>query len=106
MMAAAKLLVGKHDFTSFKRADCKIDSCEREIFNIDIYYDSQNILCFEVCGSGFMHNMVRIIVGTLLDVGRGKFKVEQITDMLNKRSRESAGKTVKACGLYLKNVEY
>ena len=105
MKKAAEKLVGKHDFTSFKKASDKKKDCVRTIFNIDITESNENIE-FVVCGSGFMHNMVRIIVGTLLDVGRGKLSVEAVDDMLKNKNRCLAGVTLPAHGLYLKDVEY
>ena len=60
----------------------------------------------ELTGNGFLYNMVRIIVGTLVDVGVGKLKPEEITNIINSKKRELAGKTLPPQGLYLVNVEY
>ena len=105
MRRAAAKLVGEHDFTSFKKAsDIKLD-CVRTIYDISIN-QKDDILEFIVCGSGFMHNMVRIIVGTLIDIGKGLLEESEIDVMLEKKNRSCAGTTLPACGLYLYNVEY
>ena len=105
MKRAAAKLVGEHDFTSFKKASDKKLDCVRTIFNIDIS-KKDDILEFVICGSGFMHNMVRIIVGTLIDIGRGYLDESEIDKMLEMKNRIYAGTTLPACGLYLYNVEY
>ncbi len=105
MRRAAAKLVGEHDFTSFKKAsDIKLD-CVRTIYDISIN-QKDDVLEFIVCGSGFMHNMVRIIVGTLIDIGKGLLEENEIDVMLEKKNRSCAGTTLPACGLYLYNVEY
>ena len=78
---------------------------EREIFDISISKKGR-ALTFDVTGSGFLYNMVRIIVGTLLEFGRGKLTEEDISKALNEQKRKHAGLVMPACGLYLKNVEY
>lgn len=105
MKRAAAKLVGEHDFTSFKKASDKKLDCVRTIFNIDIEKKG-DLLEFVVCGSGFMHNMVRIIVGTLIDIGRGHLDEDEVDKMLEMKNRIYAGTTLPACGLYLFNVEY
>lgn len=105
MKRAAAKLIGEHDFASFKKAsDIKLD-CVRTIYDISISQKGNEIE-FIVCGSGFMHNMVRIIVGTLIDIGRGNLDESEIDVMFEKKNRIFAGTTLPACGLYLYDVEY
>ncbi|MBP3431434.1 MAG: tRNA pseudouridine(38-40) synthase TruA [Clostridia bacterium] len=105
MTDAAKLLIGKHNFKGFCSADTNVTNFEREIFDISIKKVGKKF-AFEVTGSGFLYNMVRIIVGTLLDVGRGMLTCEDVKKALDTGERKHAGKTMEACGLYLKKVEY
>lgn len=105
MKKAAKHLIGQHNFKSFCAADTKKESYVRKIDYIKIF-KKQNYIMFDVCGNGFLHNMVRIIVGTLLEVGMGKIPPLNIVHILNSQNRANAGRTAHSEGLYLKNVEY
>lgn len=105
MQAAANLLLGKHNFKGFCSAHTVVKDFEREIFDILIKKRGR-VYTFEVSGNGFLYNMVRIIVGTLLEVGCGKKSEEHVKKALETGDRKFAGKTMAACGLYLKNVEY
>ncbi len=105
MTDASKLLIGKHNFRGFCSSGAKVSSFERKIFDIKIK-KNRHIIKFEVTGNGFLYNMVRILVGTLLDVGRGKLTAQDIQKALETGERKYAGKTMEACGLYLKKVEY
>lgn len=105
MVVASKLLIGKHNFKGFCSSDTSVKNFEREIFSIDIRKNGR-ICVFEITGSGFLYNMVRIVVGTLLDLGRGKLTEIDIQKALDTGERKYAGKTMSACGLYLKKVEY
>lgn len=105
MRKAALYLVGEHDFTSFTTAKSKKKSRARKIFDIDINKDGNSIEIM-VQGSGFLHNMVRIIAGTLIEVGLGRMKPEEVSKILNKKDRSLAGPTAPAKGLFLYNVEY
>lgn len=105
MRKAATCLVGEHDFTSFTTAKSKKKSRVRKIFEIDINKDD-NIIEMMVEGSGFLHNMVRIMVGTLIEVGLGRMKPEEVSKILNKKDRSKAGPTAPAQGLFLYDVEY
>lgn len=104
MNSAAKLLLGKHDFRGFCSSNAQVKNFEREIYFLSIK-KSGNVFTFEVCGNGFLYNMVRIIVGTLLEVGRGRLSENDVLKALA-GDRKSAGIVMPACGLYLKNVEY
>ncbi len=102
---AAKLFLGTHDFTSFSSAKSEVADKVRTIFKLDVV-EEDNKLTFKVRGSGFLYNMVRIIVGTLLEVGQGKRKPEQVVTILEGKDRSLAGKTAPAHGLYLYQVNY
>ncbi len=105
MQSAAKLLVGKHNFHGFCSSETAVKNFEREIFDIKISKRGR-IFKFDVTGNGFLYNMVRIIVGTLLDVGRGKLCEDDIKKALATGERKYAGITMEPCGLYLKQVKY
>ncbi len=102
---AAKYFIGTHDFASFC-ADCtNVKSTIRTIFTFKIENsgDSVNVL---VKGDGFLYNMIRIIVGTLLDINEGKLSPDDIPEILSARDRLRAGRTAMAHGLYLNRVFY
>jgi len=105
MKNAAKLLVGKHNFKGFCCADTKVTDFNREIFSIEIKKEKK-FLCFYVKGNGFLYNMVRIIVGTLIDIGRGNLTEKDIKNALEKGDRSFAGKTMPSEGLFLFKTTY
>jgi tRNA pseudouridine38-40 synthase len=105
MKECAKLLVGEHDFKAFCSSGSEVKTTTRTVYSLDII-ESGNEITFSVTGSGFLYNMVRIIVGTLLAVGRGKIGKKQVEDMLNTGVRSLGGKTIPAKGLTLLSVEY
>lgn len=105
MKKAADYLIGEHDFSSFTTLKSKKKSKVREIYSIKIIKnDNQIDIVFH--GNGFLYNMVRIIVGTLLEVGLGNIKADKVKEILNKQDRKYAGPTAVAKGLYLLQVEY
>lgn len=110
MVEAAALVVGEHDFTSFAAVDPERgrDDCGsnvRRIFS-SAWERMDQELVYAVRGSGFLHHMVRNLVGTFILVGKGTLKPEDITRILSARDRSAAGATAPASGLYLANVEY
>lgn len=105
MKQCASVLVGKHDFRAFMSAGAQSKTFERTIFKISIK-QSKNLISIEVCGNGFLYNMVRIIVGTLLEVGYRKKTSEQISLALKSLNRSKTGYLVPAKALFLKNVKY
>jgi tRNA pseudouridine38-40 synthase len=105
MRKAADQLIGKHDFTSFSSAKTDKEDKVRLIYSIDII-ETEAELEFRVVGDGFLRNMVRILVGTILEVGRGKRKQEEITKVLKSIDREMAGHTAPGHGLFLWEVNY
>ena len=105
MNAAAKLLVGKKDFKSFASAADNRQSSVRTI--LDCRVESQNDWVYTYArGDGFLYNMVRNIVGTLLEVGRGRWPIEKINEILEAKDRTAAGPIAPASGLCLMEIEY
>lgn len=105
MNMAAMKFVGTHDFASFQASRASTKTTIRTIY--ESYFEQKgDYLNFVISGNGFLYNMVRIIVGTLLEVGRGKMGVEKIDYLLSGNHRTQAGKTVKPDGLYLMKVRY
>ncbi|WP_285769150.1 tRNA pseudouridine(38-40) synthase TruA [Peribacillus sp. SI8-4] len=105
MREAMSHLVGTHDFTSFCSAKTEVVDKVRTIEEID-FEEREGHLIFRFIGEGFLYNMVRILVGTLLDVGSGKIAPQDIIGILDKKDRSFAGKTAPAQGLYLWKVFY
>ena len=103
MKDAAKLLIGRHNFKAFCSANTNVTDFEREIYDISIKRSGSKII-FDITGNGFLYNMVRIIVGTLLQIDKvGK---ENISKAFQTGDRSLLGKTMPPNGLYLKKVEY
>lgn len=105
MEQAAGYLVGQHDFKSFCSNRKMKKSTVRRLDSIDIKRDGTKVI-ITYTGNGFLYNMVRILTGTLLEVGLGKRKSEDMEEILNAGNREAAGATVPPEGLFLMNVEY
>lgn len=105
MAQAAACLVGTHDFAAFSTGGKERTDTVRTIYALDISKQGQQLL-ISVCGDGFLYNMVRIIVGTLLMAGTGDGSCEQVMEALESRNRQLAGKTVSSIGLFLKKVDY
>jgi tRNA pseudouridine38-40 synthase len=105
MENGAAYLVGTHDFTSFCAASTPVDDKVRTIYSIDFEWHDQE-LHMVIEGSGFLYNMVRIIAGTLWEVGIGKREAKSIKDIIESKNREMAGTTAPPHGLYLEKVYY
>ncbi|MDD4211617.1 MAG: tRNA pseudouridine(38-40) synthase TruA [Clostridia bacterium] len=105
MQQASKFFIGKHDFSSFMNKGSSIKTTVREVKTLEIIKHN-NMITVSICGSGFLYNMVRIIVGTLLDAGYKKIEPIQVKDILVGKNRALAGKMVEAKGLTLLSVEY
>lgn len=105
MREAAAFYVGEHDFKSFCTKKNMKKSTIRKIYSVDITQNN-GIIEIEYCGNGFLYNMVRILTGTLMDVGRGRLKPSDIADIIEARDRGRAGFTAEPEGLFLKSVEY
>ncbi|MDQ0233528.1 tRNA pseudouridine(38-40) synthase TruA [Metabacillus malikii] len=102
---ASEHLCGTHDFSSFCVARTDVEDKVRTIYTIDLKKQGQELI-FSFKGNGFLYNMVRILVGTLLDVGRGKIKTDEIPNIIAGRNRNLSGKTVPGHGLFLYKVSY
>ena len=105
MKIAAQYLVGTHDFAAFRAAGSDIVGTVRTIYSIDITRIDENIY-IDVKGNGFLYNMVRIIAGTLIDVGKGRTSPSAIPGILESRDRTRAGATAPAQGLCMMGVYY
>ncbi len=112
MNEAAAILIGRHDFKSFCSVHTQAESTIREVTAIEVTktrlkgVDQSWEVCVTITGKGFLYNMVRIIAGTLLEVGRGRKSVEQVREMLDSCDRKTAGPTLPACGLTLLKYTY
>ena len=105
MREAAAFFLGEHDFKSLCSANTQVESTVRTIEFLDVTEDDQELV-ITIRGNGFLYNMVRIIAGTLVDVGRGFLAVEDIPNILKACNRERAGQTLPACGLVLEKYEF
>ena len=105
MNEAIKYFEGEHDFKGFKASGTSSKSSVRTIYEGTVWRDGDRIN-IEITGNGFLYNMVRIIAGTLLEVGEGKITPEEIPNIINSQDRKKAGRTLPAKGLYLMKVEY
>jgi tRNA pseudouridine38-40 synthase len=111
MFAAAPLIEGEHDFTSFAAVDPDRGLERDEGSNVRKVFSSMwrrdgDELIYEIRGSGFLHHMVRNLVGTFLLAGKGTLKPHEVTTILEAKNRAAAGATAPASGLYLVKVEY
>lgn len=105
MQEAASYLVGEHDFKSFATAKIKVENTVREIYSLTVD-EVGDMIVIRVMGNGFLYNMVRIIAGTLMEIGMKKLDPTIITAMLKGCDRSLAGPTAPAKGLTLVNIEY
>ncbi len=105
MKEAARLLIGTHDFTSFCSAKTEVEDRVRILQEID-FSEENGLLVFRFVGNGFLYNMVRILVGTLLEVGTGRRAADSMPQLIEARDRTQAGKTAPGHGLYLWKVFY
>jgi tRNA pseudouridine38-40 synthase len=105
MHKAAQHLLGEKDFSAFRASGCQSKTPVREIFEAKVSKNG-NLIFFKIKGNAFMLNMVRLITGTLIDVGMGKMNISQFKDIIKMKKRTSAGKTISANGLYFLGPEY
>ena len=105
MKKAIKYFEGEHDFKAFKSSGTSSKSSVRTIYTANIVTEGTSI-GIDLTGNGFLYNMVRIIAGTLVDVGLGKIKAEDIPKIIESKDRTKAGKTLSPHGLMLLRVEY
>ena len=105
MRKAAGYLEGEHDFKSFCSVKTVAETTVRTLYSLKVRKDG-DMITIRVTGSGFLYNMVRIIAGTLMEVGRGNLEPEQIPQILSALDRQKAGSTAPACGLTLYAYEF
>jgi tRNA pseudouridine38-40 synthase len=105
MQKASSFLIGKHDFSSFRDAECQSRTPIRSIDSIKITRDGERI-SIEVEAKSFLHHMVRNIVGTLVLAGRKKMIPGEMKNILEKRDRTESGPNAPSCGLYFVRCEY
>lgn len=105
MNRAAQMFIGKHDFTAFMAKGSKITDATRTVLYACVYSEDDTVV-FKVAADGFLYNMVRIMVGTLIDVARGSLSTDDISNIISSKKRGLAGATAPACGLYLNRVSY
>jgi len=106
MRRTAALYVGRRDFSGFMASGSKITDPVRSVSHAEVFRDAEECLCFSVRADGFLYNMVRIMVGTLLDRVRGAISEEDVIAALDTADRSRAGFTAPPEGLYLKEVFY
>lgn len=105
MQQGANFLIGKHDFSSFRDAECQAKSPVRSIKSIIISKQNDRIF-IDVSAKSFLHHMVRNIVGTLIWVGKNKIKAQDVEDILKAQDRSKSGPNAPSCGLYFLQCEY
>ena len=105
MRKAASYLVGEHDFVSFCNVRTDVENTVRTITALDILTNG-NEITIRITGNGFLYNMVRIIVGTLIRVGRGYYEPDRVKEILEAKERTEAGVTAPANGLVLVEIKY
>jgi tRNA pseudouridine38-40 synthase len=105
MQQAAELLLGEHDFSAFRAAECQAHSPVRQLHTLRISRRRDFIL-FELTANAFLHHMVRNVIGSLIWVGQGKRSPAWMAELLQSRDRHQAGPTASAAGLYLSHVTY
>lgn len=105
MQQAARHLLGEHDFSAFRAAECQAKSPVKTLTRLEIRRDG-DMLVFDVDAGAFLHHMVRNIVGSLVYVGKGRYPAEWMQELLESRSRRLAAPTFAPDGLYLRHIRY
>ena len=105
MCRAAEILTGTHDFKSFCNVHTQVEDTGRTIYDLEVEKEEE-LITIRVRGNGFLYNMVRILAGTLIGVGRGAIAPEQIPAILEAKDRQAAGMTVPPQGLRLVKIDY
>ncbi len=106
MKEAAQYLIGEHDFSSFRSVGTSTRTATRKVIRAEWRRGKDGLLRFEIEANGFLKQMVRAIVGTLVEVGRGRISSEEFLKILESKDRKVAGPTAPAHGLFLKEVRY
>ena len=109
MAEACRYIIGTHDFKCFCAAKAQVNSTVRTVLDVQVHPDkpgAEEEIVIEVKGDGFLYNMVRIIVGTLLKVGVQAYPPEHVKEIIESKDRREAGETVPAKGLFLREIRY
>lgn len=106
MRRSLKCLLGKHDFSAFRAKKCRSKNPVKRIYKADFYEEDKNVYALEVIGSGFLYNMMRIITGTVIEIGKKKRYYKDMEEVLKSKNRSNAGFTAPAKGLTLKEIYY
>ena len=106
MQQAARYLKGTHDFKSFCSVNTVVEDTVRTIYTLQVIKDADDIITIRVQGSGFLYNMVRILAGTLIQVGIGAMEPEQMAEILEAKDRSASGPTAPAQGLTMMGIEF
>lgn len=105
MQEATQYIVGKHDFASFCSAGSQVKTTVRTVYSLEVR-ECEDVITIRIKGNGFLYNMVRIIAGTLINVGLGVYQPEYIKEIIESKNRNNAGPKAPACGLTLVGIEY
>ena len=105
MKKAAAFIVGEHDFKSFCSTRTQVENTVRTVYSLELDKKG-DMIYIRICGNGFLYNMVRIIVGTLMKVGLGFYPPEHVREIIEAKDRNAAGPKAAACGLTLIRLEY
>jgi tRNA pseudouridine38-40 synthase len=105
MHAAAAFLVGEHDFSAFRAAECQAKTPVRQMHRAEVRRGGDYIV-FEFCANAFLHHQVRNMVGALIYVGKGKYPPDHLAELLQRRDRTQSPPTFAPDGLYLAGVGY
>jgi tRNA pseudouridine38-40 synthase len=106
MKKATQSLVGEHDFSAFRTVGTPTRTTVRRVIRAEWKRGRDGLIRFEIEGNGFLKQMVRSIIGTLVEIGKGRMKAAEIRKILNSKDRKEAGPTAPAQGLFLKEVKY
>jgi tRNA pseudouridine38-40 synthase len=106
MKKATQGLIGEHDFLAFRTVGSSTRTTVRRVIRVEWKRGRDGLICFEIEATGFLKQMVRSIVGTLVEVGKGKINPEQFQLVLKSKDRKKAGPTAPPQGLFLKKVKY
>lgn len=106
MQEASKAFLGEHDFAGFCSAGAQVKTTVRTIYDLTVERKDNDMICIRVRGNGFLYNMVRIIAGTLLEVGKGNMEAKSLEHRIATADRSQAGPTAPARGLKLIKIQY
>ncbi|OON97901.1 MAG: tRNA pseudouridine(38-40) synthase TruA [Epulopiscium sp. Nele67-Bin005] len=106
MVLASIYIEGTHDFKCFCSSNTQVKSTTRTVYSLNLKKDEQGLITIDICGNGFLYNMVRIIVGTLIEIGRGVIPPDDMKMIIESQNRNLSGPTAPPQGLMMYNIEY